>query len=125
MITTTWVMTDAENGSKKKIGWFNLGPTVVAAILISLLLGGYAFYRKVDNSLVTVSDLQKKQIEQAEADFEYKREMNATMFNLTIAVERLIVKTDNQEVAIGEIKTSIKELEQYIRSTKEYKKQVD
>lgn len=117
-------MSETETG-KKKIGWLNLAPTVVAAIIISLLIGGYAFYRKVDNSLVTVSDLQKKQIEQAETDFAYKKEMNETMFKLTIAVEKLIVQNENQDVAIGEIKTSIKELEQYIRSTKEYKKQVD
>lgn len=105
-----------ENG-KRKIGWLNLAPTVVAAILISLAIGGYAFYRKVDNSLVTVSDLQKKQIEQAEADFAYKKEMNETMLKFTIAIERLIVQNENQDEMIKDLKESLKD--------KSFKKSID
>lgn len=94
---------------KKKIGWQNLAPTVISAILVALILGGYAFYRKVDNSFYTISDLQQKQIEQAQTDFEEKKEMKEAIFKLTLAVEKLIVQNDNQAEMIKDLKESLKD----------------
>lgn len=104
--------------TKRKISWQNLAPTVIAGILVSLLIGLFAFYRTVDKSLYTISDLQRRQIEQAAADYQEKKEMREAIFKLTIAVEKLIDKNENQDVLLNDLKT-------WIQSTKEYKKSID
>lgn len=94
---------------KRKINWSNLAPTVIAGIILALLLGTYAFIRDLDDSVTTLSGLQKAQIEQAAADLVEKKEMKDAIFKLTIAVEKLLDQNENQEDALRDLKESLKD----------------